>query len=461
MANFIAICSKNGQRVELSLSRPTLEEAKQELHNQGFAIIEIQEDAWIAIKPEDASLSTFYFEIEIDWRRKNGQIKSSDSFRAYIKLVDDLHYQVISLCDNPTASEEEKKFFTNRIREMYAVFKDRGPKEKPQSQKEASVPKGPDADPAAHDPTSVLARQVAKYHALIEKIVVKIEFLLARYSEQLWEDRTFRLKELTTQLKQLKNITNPDKLKIVGETALDRIGQLEIELIEKGFITEKKEALGQTNVLLREIGSRKRIILPEDDFVIQIKSFWKGFQENYLSKGVKNVSKAVSPESASGEFLYFKNVRELKAYEAKKSEINHELFRGFLKLKGEKKERLILKRKLVDQNIELLTNRIKNRSVSYVKLKRGASRYSESFFFLCRSLGDFFTYSIFVYALLYSIYLPTTSFFTQTEAPHRFIFGLAALSFVALCFKQVRNWTSFSVFSGIAFLFVSAIGVNF
>lgn len=99
--------------------------------------------------------------------------------------MDDLHYQVISLCDNPTASEEEKKFFTNRIREMYAVFKDRGPKEKPQSQKEASTPKGPDADPAAHDPTSVLARQVAKYHALIEKIVVKIEFLLTRYSEQL------------------------------------------------------------------------------------------------------------------------------------------------------------------------------------------------------------------------------------------------------------------------------------
>lgn len=73
--------------------------------------------------------------------------------------------------------------------------------------------------------------------------MAKIEFLLARHSAQLGEDRTFRLKELATQLRQLKNITNPDKLKIVGEAALDRIGQLEIELIEKGFITEKGEAL--------------------------------------------------------------------------------------------------------------------------------------------------------------------------------------------------------------------------
>ncbi len=39
-------------------------------------------------------------------------------------------------------------------------------------------------------------------------------------------------------------------------------------------------------------------------------------------------------------------------------------------LKGEKRERLVLKRKMIEQNIELLTNRIKNRSVSYVKIKR-------------------------------------------------------------------------------------------
>lgn len=126
MANFVAICSKNGQRIELSLSRGTIDEAKAELHNQGFAIIEIREAEAASVESDAAkSLSTFYFDILVDGKRKSGQIKSSDSFRAYIKLVDDLHYQVVSLCDNPDASEEEKKFFTNRIREMYAVFKDR------------------------------------------------------------------------------------------------------------------------------------------------------------------------------------------------------------------------------------------------------------------------------------------------------------------------------------------------
>ncbi len=140
-----------------------------------------------------------------------------------------------------------------------------------------------------------------------------------------------------------------------------------------------------------------------------MKALWKAFHENYLSKGLKT-SRSENSETAPNEFLYFKNVRELKAYEAKKTEINRELLRGFFKLKGEKKERLLLKRKLVDQNIELLSSRIKNRSVSYVKIKRGATKYSESLFFLCRSVGDFFAYSIFVYVILYSAYLPLSSF---------------------------------------------------
>lgn len=124
MANFVAICSKNGQRVELSLVRANIEDAKAELHNQGYAIIEIRETAEFADQAGN-SLATFYFDILVEGKQKSGQIKSSDSFRAYIKLVDDLHYQVLAIYDNPSANEEERRFFTNKIREMYAVYKER------------------------------------------------------------------------------------------------------------------------------------------------------------------------------------------------------------------------------------------------------------------------------------------------------------------------------------------------
>jgi len=122
MANFVAVCSKNGQRVELSLSKASIEEAKSELHNQGYAIIEIHESSETA-SATPSSLSTFYFDILVEGKVKSGQIKSFDSFRAYIKLVDDLHYHVVSIYESPSSGEEEPRFFTNRIREMYAVYK--------------------------------------------------------------------------------------------------------------------------------------------------------------------------------------------------------------------------------------------------------------------------------------------------------------------------------------------------
>lgn len=462
MANFVAVCSKNGQRVELSLSKATIEEAKSELHNQGYAIIEIHESA--EASDAQSSLSTFYFDILVDGKVKSGQIKSADSFRAYIKLVDDLHYQVLSIYESPASGEDERKFFTNRIREMYAVYKGSGAKKGPAKDAPSGAPKPTEADATPAEPTSVLARQVAKYHSLIERTVVKVEFLLANFPTQLGEDRVFRLKELVTALKQLKNTTNADKLKIVGETALDSIGKLEIELIEKGFVKDKKAVLGQTNELLRGMGSSKRVVLPEDDFVVQAKVFWKGFQENYLAPAVEKVSKGSSASNAdlsTSEFVYFKNVRELKAYEAKRSEINRELFRGTFRLRGEKKDRLLLKRKLIEQNIELLSSRIKNRSVSYVKIKRGVFQYSESFFYLSRTLGDFLAYSAFAYAMVYSVSYPLSKILSDTELPHRFAFALAAISFVGFCLKQARSWKSFSAFALAAFAFASALSVNF
>lgn len=124
MANFVAVCSKNGQRVELSLVRATIDDAKAELHNQGYAIIEIRE-ASNAADAQANALATFFFDILVEGKQKSGQIKSPDAFKAYIKLVDDLHYQVLAIYDNPSASDEEKRFSTNKIREMYAVYRER------------------------------------------------------------------------------------------------------------------------------------------------------------------------------------------------------------------------------------------------------------------------------------------------------------------------------------------------
>ncbi len=465
MKAFVAICAKSGQRVTLHISKPTIEEAREELHKQGYSIIEVKEA--LPEGGQDGSKTTFYFTILLEGRQKNGQIQSSDIFNAYVKLVDKLGYQVVSICDDPNASEEEKQFITKKIRETHSIYteknnaaaKEKEAKEKEEKERSATKPS---LDSNSLEQDSVLARKVAKYHALLERVDSKIESLLLRYSDKLEEDRVIRLKDLSRAVKQLKNTTNPDKLKLIGENVLERIGQLEIELLERRISDKKEELLGETNVLLKELGSSKKVVLPEEDFVRQAKIFFQRIRESYFSKRSEESSGERKTEGLSAEFLYYKNVRELQIYEAKRAELRRELLYGFFKLRGEKLERAKLKLRMVEQNIELLTNRIRNRSNSYVKIKRGISASSSALFYLIRSTGDFLLYGILAYALAYWPYAAALSvsgspFPTAHSSPD----VLALLAVSAFFFRQVRSWGTAAVSIPTALFTAAFFSVNF
>ena len=118
MKTFKVICSKNSQKVNLVVSNPTAEAARVELNRQGYAIIEIQEIQ----QSEDDEQGVFYFEAYIGNATKKGQIKSVDIFKAYVKLVDDLEYNVTYIYDTPDAELSEKKLITARVKENYKIY---------------------------------------------------------------------------------------------------------------------------------------------------------------------------------------------------------------------------------------------------------------------------------------------------------------------------------------------------
>ena len=60
-------------------------------------------------------------------------------------------------------------------------------------------------------------------------------------------------------MRQAKQGTNIDKLKIIGEAALIKIGQLELEIQGDALEQKKNEFLKETNLLLKGVGSKKRV----------------------------------------------------------------------------------------------------------------------------------------------------------------------------------------------------------
>ena len=145
----------------------------------------------------------FYFEAIIDGSKKSGQIKSNDIFRAYKKLVDDLHYQVISIYDNKDADEKEKLLITAKVKESYDYFKS--------TEKEQIT----DATPQTQDVPLFIQKELEKYYSLIDRVIEKIEYILSQYIANISLEKKEKLTKLIPLLRQVKNITNLDKLKIV------------------------------------------------------------------------------------------------------------------------------------------------------------------------------------------------------------------------------------------------------
>ena len=120
MLYFQVTAAKNNEKVNLIVGYNSEEEARNNLHSQGYSIIEIRE----TLPPEEGKReilgkNTFFFDILLSGEKKSGQIVSEDIFKAYQKLVDDLKYQVIYIYDSKEATLEEKEFSTAKVKESY------------------------------------------------------------------------------------------------------------------------------------------------------------------------------------------------------------------------------------------------------------------------------------------------------------------------------------------------------
>lgn len=217
MQNFQVVCAKNNRKIELIVRYNSLEEARADLHTQGYSIIDIKQ-----IEERTDVGQVFYFEILLDGKKKSGQIQSGDIFKAYIKLVDDLKYNVVSIYEDINSSPEEKAFVTSKIQASYLLYKEQNNKKevKKEVKIEQSTQKSNDASDIS---TSYVGKEIQMYYGLIDRILLKIETLLTRYATEISNERKGKLQEIHITLKQLKNTTNIDKLRLISERALLRI----------------------------------------------------------------------------------------------------------------------------------------------------------------------------------------------------------------------------------------------
>lgn len=359
MQSFQVICAKNNQKVELVVQYNSLEEARQALHKQGYSIIEIK-----SAEERENQGKIFYFDIILDGNKKSGQIQSTDLFKAYIKLVGDLHYQVISIYDTISATEEEKRFITSKIHSGYLLYLEQNIKK--EEKKEEKIEQTTQIQAAYTDISNTfIGKEIQKHYLLIDRILQKIENIITTYGQYIEQERKRKLQDFLITLKQLKNTTNIDKLRIISEGALIKIGEIELELIQSNKIIEKQEFLKETNELLKKFGSAVKIRNPETDISLKIQRIIK---EIYLNFFIKKKSFTEEKKVDTQSFVFYKNLRELNLYKEKLRAVQKNLFIATIFFQKEKIIRLSIRKKLILQNIQLIEKRIKNTQFSYTSV---------------------------------------------------------------------------------------------
>ncbi len=227
-----------------------------------------------------------------------------------------------------------------------------------------------------------MGREVQKYQSIIVSVFQKMEIFVETYAEYLGMERANKLKQIILALRQTRQSTNIDKLRIIGELALLKVGELEVEIANQNREIRKSQFLKETNSLLRDLGSSKRVGSEVDYLRKKVKHFFSQIKTSVVG----NSEDSENNIDTTG-FLYFKNLRELSIYREKLKEINREIWRNIFG-DPKKKERLFLKKKLLEQNILIIESRVENKTISYSKITKGLGYYEDIFFYMIRSVAD-------------------------------------------------------------------------
>ncbi len=392
---FQATCSKWSKKLTLTLNASDIDTARNTLHSQGYSIIEIQE---ITIGRELEG-NFYYFDARVNGLLQSGKIQSTDIFKSYKKLTEDLKYDIIYIYTNEGMPEESKKLITAKVKDGYRLYRESMGADvdledelrwKTQDQQDMQEISGE------------VLKEIAKYATVIDSSIEKIQNLFLRYHQTITPEQHSKLETLENILIQTKATKNLWKIRTTVESGLIMIGETELSLLKIWMTEEKKQFLEETNALLKQVWSKDRIESKEDkENSITFKI------NNLFSRTPTPVVVAVDKKEVAkkdmNSFIYFKNKRELDIYKKKLNSIEIEILKAIFTFQFFQIKKLLLKRKLVSQNIEIIDNRINNRIISYTRMIHGMEYYIKNIFSTIEMITNIFFYAIYLYTIFYII----------------------------------------------------------
>lgn len=404
--------------------------------------------------PQDTNSKTnfFYFDIRVNNQIKTWKIQSDDVFKSYKKLIDDLGYDVVYIYTNEWMNEEQKKLITAKVRDSYRMYK-QSVGENIDEIKETKD------EIEMHEISPEILKEVEKYWLIIDSTVEKIQNIILKYHNIIPWDKKVELDDIIHTLLQSKSSSNLWKIKMNVENALNSIWKIELELVKTGKEEEKKNFLKETNSLLKQIWSNSRIETSSSQDV------WKAIWDFFSRFNKKDVTNQKEQKKVvdKNSFIYFKNQRELGVYKEILWKNDIQIVKAIFTLQWVKIKRLLLKKKLLQQNIQIIDNRIQNKNISYTKIVHGMQYYIDTFLSTITYIARIWVYILFLYITTFII-LDITSYFDIIEYSfqnNKSVLYITIFSFIVFVFSFVKSIPGFIISLPIIYYTIVFLSVNF
>lgn len=450
---FQATCSKWSKKLTLTLNAENIDAARNALHWQGYSIVEIHEiTTW-----ETNGGNFFYFDAKVNWILQSGKIQSTDIFKSYKKLTEDLKYDIIYIYTNEWMPEESKKLITAKVKDWYRLYRESLGEDV--DMEDELRWKTQDQQDMQEISWEVL-REIAKYGTVIDSSIEKIQNLFLKYHQTISPEQKIQLESLEDSLIQTKWTKNIWKMSTTVENWLRTIWEIELSLLKVGMTEEKKQFLEETNALLKQVGSRERIESKEQkENSIEFKI------NNFFKKPPKTEVQVVEKKEEKKDinsFIYFKNKRELAIYSKKLSATELDIIKSILTFQFLKVKKLLLRRKLISQNIEIIDNRINNRVISYTQMVHGVEYYIDNFFGAIKVLTNILSYTLFLYTVSYIVLIILNStWLLVSHIDGKSILFITLLAISSVLLSYVQWFKSIIIITPILFFSIYFLSVNF
>jgi len=442
MQKYKIVASKSQKKYTLIVSADSESQAREKLHKDGYSILSIGEFSWSPVE-----WKKFLFQVERDGELKNGVIIWKDIFKVYVKLRDELWYNIVFLYpewDEAHTNAEKKQQLITKLNSWYELQKKKIKVRQENQNSEESF---------------YMKKQLDETYILVNSAIKKFDNIFNNRKQFNISDTRFsKLEAIYEKLIHIKSSTNIVKLKEIWELALIKIGQIELKSLEENKNAQSRQLVSETNKLLKKIGSHSQFIEQDRDIKRKIKDFLVSLKKVFSLSEIKKELRQKREKKElidTQSYSFLKTILLLEKYREKHKENTKQIQKNFLLFlnpfsTSKLKEKIILKRRVISQNISILKAKKSWVIWSYTGVKKWYTKLIENFF----SFLDFISKILLAWIVTYFI-----SFLWALTLQHVNVFELYINAWILIFMVLIT--TIFIILSISKNLFLLSLNVVF